>query len=349
VIGVAAGLVLVAAMLAVDGVGRPAAAEVPAGDTESTVTSVEPPTPAIDVRVIGGDETVRLDVDPGHEVVVLGYLGEPYLRIDPSGDVYENQRSPAVSANADRYSTGAPQPSADAGAAPEWALVGSGGTFEWHDHRMHWMTEAVPAPGEPGDLVFAWTIDLTVDGAPVAVGGELRRGAASAAWPWFVLAAAVAAIGLVIGLRRRAAPVAVAAAAAVTAIAVALTVGERVALECWSCGRLFDLLPVAVAVVAVVVMAVVRSPGRRLAAAAVALVALTGWLLIHLRALTRPVVVSAWPDAAVRGAVAVALGVGVAGLVLAALDGRRALDDYASRPPSQRRSHRRRRGAATPA
>ena len=320
-----------------------ASAEVPAGDTESMVVAVEPATPAIDVRVLGGDETLRLDVAPGHEVVVLGYLGEPYLRVDAQGDVFENQRSPAVTANADRYNTGTPPPDADAEAAPEWSRVGTGGTFEWHDHRMHWMTEAVPVPGAPGDLVFAWTVDLTVDGNPVAVDGELRRGEASPAWPWFLLAAAVAGAVAVVGLRRRPSiATAVASAASVTALAFVLTAGERLALECWTCGRVLDLVPLAVSLGAVVTLAVVRGRGTRLAAAALALVALTGWLLVHARVLTSPVVVSAWPDAVVRGGVAVALGLTIAGLVLAAVEGRQLLDDYASQAPAERRRRRRR-------
>ena len=92
----AAGFALVLTVLLGDGVVRPAAAEAPAGDMESIVTSIEPATPGAEVRVLGGDESLRLDVHDGHEVVVLGYVGEPYLRIDPRGEVWENQRSPAV-------------------------------------------------------------------------------------------------------------------------------------------------------------------------------------------------------------------------------------------------------------
>lgn len=333
---VAAIVALVVACLLADGALRPAAAETPAGDTESFVTSVEPPTRAIDVAVLGGDETLRITVAPGHEVVVRGYLGEPYLRIDPGGDVFENRRSPAVDANADRYNTAAASGSADAGAEPDWSLVGTGGRAEWHDHRMHWMTEAVPVPGDPGDLVFGWTVDLTVDASPVVVTGELRRGEASSPWPWFALAAAVAAITSVVGFRRRAgSTVVVASAAIVTLIAVGVSIGEQVALECWTC-RPLDVVPVVAAVVATVVSTVARRRGVRLTAASIALVALTGWLLVHLRVLTHSVVVSAWPAPLVRTAVAIALGLAVAGLVAAAVEGRRALDAYASRPPSRR-------------
>lgn len=326
---------LVAAWLATAG---PADAEVPAGDTESVVTAVLPHTPEVRVRVLGGDETVRLDVSPGHEVVIAGYQGEPYRRIDADGTVWENTRSPAVGANASRFSTGGGT-GADADAEPSWVAIGTGGSTEWHDHRTHWMVESIPVPGEPGDVVFPWTIDLQVDGTPVQVQGELRRGPAVVVWPWFVLAGAVAAAVLAIGWQRGrswAADTAAGAALAAAAGATVVLVGERVALECVGCGRPVDAVPVLVAVVAAVVALVVRG-GRRLVATGLALVALTGWLVVHLRALTEPVVVSALDATLVRVLVAAELGLVVGGLVLVAQAGKRQLDAYASRPPAARR------------
>lgn len=339
---------VVAAILVVAAAGaRPAAAETPAGDTESFVTRVEPPSSAFTIRVLGGDETLRIDVVPGHEVVVLGYAGEPYLRIDPQGEVFENRRSPAVTANADRYSSTAPAPDADPEAEPAWTPVGSGGSHEWHDHRMHWMAESIPAPGEPGDLVFAWTVELAVDGTPVAVTGELRRGPASTPWPFVLVAAAALAAAVVVGRRRPVATVAV-AAGVVTLVAIGLTVAQRVALECWSCGRVVDVVPVLIATVATVAMVVVRGAGRRVIAATTALVALTGWLLVHAQVLTEAVVVSALPTAIVRGGVAAAIGSAAGALWVAGCYGRRALDEYASTPPSQRGRGRGRARRAAP-
>ena len=329
------GALLALVLTIVAATASPAGAETPAGDTESFVTRVDPPSTAFTIRVLGGDETLRIDVTPGHEVVVLGYAGEPYLQIDPQGEVFENQRSPAVTANADRYNSAAPAADADPEADPVWTAVGTGGSHEWHDHRMHWMTESIPAPGEPGDLVFDWTVALAVDGAPVAVTGELRRGPASSPWP-FVIVVAAALVAAVVAGRRRPVATVVATAGGVTIVAVGLTVAQRVALECWTCGRVVDLAPVAVATMASVAMVVVRSEVRRVIAATTALVALTGWLLVHVSVLTEAVVVSALPTVVARVGVALAIGSAAGGLWVASCYGRRALDEYASQPPSQR-------------
>ena len=101
----------------------------PAGPTdyETTITSVEPATPGIEVSVVGGDSFLRVVAEPGVDVVVLGYQQEPYLHIRADGVVEENQRSPATYLNADRYGTGAPPAGADpvarARTGSQWARV----------------------------------------------------------------------------------------------------------------------------------------------------------------------------------------------------------------------------------
>ena len=65
-------------------------------DFRSEVLSVTPATDAITVSIEGGDAFVRVVVEPGHEVIVPGYEGEPYLRISADGTVEENLRSMAT-------------------------------------------------------------------------------------------------------------------------------------------------------------------------------------------------------------------------------------------------------------
>ena len=50
-------------------------------DDRSEVQSIEPPTDAVSVEVVGGDGFLHLHVGRGHDVVVEGYEGEPWLHI----------------------------------------------------------------------------------------------------------------------------------------------------------------------------------------------------------------------------------------------------------------------------
>ena len=194
--------------LAVLGAGIVAPAGVafadPAGPTDyrTTITSVTPPVDGVAVSVVGGDSFLRLVVDPGIEVVVLGYQQEPYLRIRADGIVEENQRSPATYLNADRYGTGTPPAGADPTLAPNWRQVGSGGSWAWHDHRAHWMSPDPPAAASPGTQIQASTVPLLVDGTAVAVDVSTTWLPAPSRLPLAVGAAAGGAAVLLALLRR---------------------------------------------------------------------------------------------------------------------------------------------------
>jgi hypothetical protein len=189
------------------GVAAPAgvAGADPAGPTdyETTITSVEPPTPGIEVSIVGGDSFLRVAAEPGVDVVVLGYQQEPYLHIRPDGVVEENQRSPARYLNVDRYGSGTPPAGADATPAPNWAVIGSGGAWAWHDHRSHWMSPEPPPDASPGTVIQSSTVPLVVDGSPVTVGVSTTWLAAPSRLPLGVGAAAGLAV-VILALARRA-------------------------------------------------------------------------------------------------------------------------------------------------
>jgi hypothetical protein len=50
---------------------------------------------ALSIRVLAGDRALSLRLRPGHTVVVRGYLGEPFLRLDARG-VAANPASHAI-------------------------------------------------------------------------------------------------------------------------------------------------------------------------------------------------------------------------------------------------------------
>lgn len=166
----------------------------PAGPTDfrTEIVAVTPETPGIELSVEGGDSFVRVDVEPGIELIVLGYAGEPYLRI-ADAEIAHNLRSAATYDNEDRYG-GAEIPSeVDPDAPPDWERIGSGWSWSWHDHRAHWMEREPPVGLEPGDAIPMPDIALLVDGSPVTVEVTTVLQESPSWWP--------AVFGLLVGLQ----------------------------------------------------------------------------------------------------------------------------------------------------
>jgi len=140
----------------------------------------------------------------GTDVEVLGYDGEPYLRVGPSG-AFENVRSPAKYRNQTRLGVVAIPPSADPKAPPEWKRVGDCCEVRWHDHRAHWMGSqpppAVRADPQTERVVSAdWSLQLRVGAQPVTVTGDVLWVPGPPLWPWLLAALAIA--SAVVGLSR---------------------------------------------------------------------------------------------------------------------------------------------------
>lgn len=213
---------VLAAMAAVLALAAPAGAD-PAGPTDfqNEILRVEPMPDGVQFSIVGGDAFLRAEVEPGVELTVMGYFGEPYLRVLADGTVEENALSPSVVLNEDRYGTSVDFDREDALLPPEWRVVGSEGSWTWHDHRIHWMAESPPPGRSPGDLVFGEvTVPVVVDGTattlyvslewlerpfPLAAVAGLALGLGAA---WLlrhrvdVVLAVVALLALTIGLRQ---------------------------------------------------------------------------------------------------------------------------------------------------
>jgi hypothetical protein len=177
------------------------------GKYVSQVTGLQPATPIVSAQIGGGDELLALQVQPGHEVVVAGYQGEPYLRIAPDGTVFENHLSPARYLNQDRYGDVTIPTEATAQAAtdhPDWRQLGTGGSWVWHDHRIHWMSKQAPPAikGKESQQVFLsnWQVPLTVDGATVDVEGQLQYTPTGGGNAWIETGITVGLPLIVIGL-----------------------------------------------------------------------------------------------------------------------------------------------------
>lgn len=170
----------------------------PAGPTDyrTTITAVRPATEAIDVGVAGGDAFLTISVQPGHEVIVLGYSDEPYLRILPDGTIQQNRRSYATYYNEDRYGRTDVPDIVDDDAEPVWDRVGDGGSWAWHDHRAHWMGTEPPIGLDAGESLPPQIVPIVVDDVPVEI--EVRIALADEPTPVPVLFGAVIGLGLAI-------------------------------------------------------------------------------------------------------------------------------------------------------
>jgi hypothetical protein len=109
-------------------------------------------------------------------LIILGYEGEPNL-LFRDASVYRNARSTATYLNSDRYGALEAPPDTDPRAPPLWNQVAASEEFEWHDHRIHWMSRvsppAVRADPDVAHHLFDWEVPGTLDGHPLVITGTL--------------------------------------------------------------------------------------------------------------------------------------------------------------------------------
>jgi hypothetical protein len=111
---------------------------------KSVVRALAPHVDGISLQVLGGDDRFQLSNRSKETVLVQGYDKEPYARITPDGTVAVNHNSPAYYLNNDRYGAVTVPKTASAQATPDWHVLDKTGVFEWHDHRMHYMSRDIP-------------------------------------------------------------------------------------------------------------------------------------------------------------------------------------------------------------
>jgi hypothetical protein len=143
----------------------------------SEVREIAPALPGLDARVLNYDDRIQLTYRGERPLVVAGYRDEPYLRFLPDGRVQINRRSPAAYLNEDRFAQVEVPGRADHRAAPDWRPVAENGRYDWHDHRIHWMSENSMPPQIKDEAkrtkVFDWKIPVAAAGRPGTVRGTL--------------------------------------------------------------------------------------------------------------------------------------------------------------------------------
>ncbi len=142
----------------------------------SLITSISPSLPGLSLQVLQFSDRLQLRNRSGRTVTIEGYEGEPYARVRPDGTVEVNTRSPAYYLNESFYGNVTVPASASAKAPPRWLVVDRTGQFEWHDHRIHWMSPALPPQVKDKGkrtLIFDWRVPIAVDARRGAVTGQL--------------------------------------------------------------------------------------------------------------------------------------------------------------------------------
>lgn len=321
---------LVALLVLVAGFLLPPTAAIadPAGPTNyrTTIVSITPDVPGMALEVFGGDSFLVLTLEPGVEAIVYGYehdeakgIVDPYLRFNADGTVEVNRRSPARWQNENRYAAVEEPDFVDPTAPPDWELVGEGGEYAWHDHRIHWMSPALPERIDPSlttpQRVFdERPVPMTVDGVDVTAVIVLDYDPSPSALPWILVALVVAAVAFVIGRRPAALPAVVVGAAG---LALAVSLGSAVGLPA-GVGREVAPLLLPVVALAAGVLAFTRDEDGRAVVVALAALPLLGWAVVQSGALTAPIVPSQLPVVLIRAGVAVTAGVGLAALAAVA-------------------------------
>lgn len=187
-------------------------------------------------RVLGGDALLQVRNTGDRRLIVLGYDGEPYLRVGRDG-VFENRNSPAVYLNTDRFGMVTVPPDVDPRAAPDWRELTGAPQWQWHDHRIHWMSPTRPPKvrddPDTAQQVLSWTVPFELGDRDLVVQGALRWIPPAAPWPWLAIAAAALSLPVVVPLlrgagERRTTRVMVALTLLVGAAGVMVAVGDAV-------------------------------------------------------------------------------------------------------------------------
>jgi hypothetical protein len=331
-------VVIVAAITVVVATSGPASAHTLSGprptNFRTTLRAVTPRIAGVEVRLVDLGNKLQVTNRTPTDLVVLGYEGEPYLRIGPRG-VYENLRSPATYLNRTRTGS-SPVPDIAShsrpSTAPQWRRVSSGHTAIWHDHRIHWMGSGLPAVVQRDPSAFhrvkgRWVVPLRYGDTPVVVTGRLDWVPGPSGLSWLPFIVGLGAIGFAATYRKRAG----AAIAAVIAL-VGIDLAHAITAEVTRSGTQFakvmqffgdNLVSVIVWIAAVLTIRGLRrgDDAARYGLVLVGTLVALGSGLSDLSSLWKSQLATAGPFALARAEVAagIGLGVGVAAGALAAL------------------------------
>jgi hypothetical protein len=280
-------------------------------DYAPRLVGLQPAVEGVDARLV--DAGTRIELDAGdHEIVVLGYQGEPFLLIDEGG-VFENGLSPSTYLNRSLDGDAIPD-EADANADPRWDHLHDGDVARWHDHALH-----VPPGQELGERTTStFRIPMRIDGRETFLVGQMVTLPASSALPWMAIAALLAVLAIV-SLRRSSVRVTVALVGVLLAADAVRVYATAFGVPSWivSRGEVLreEWLSIVIGWVLLGAALVLHARRRRFEAAAAsfvgaAVVAIRGGAM-EVDDLTARRLVAALPGWSARLAIAVVLGLGL--------------------------------------
>ena len=166
-------------------------------DYRVTVAGVTPAAAGVTARFIDDGSRLELRSD-SRTVEVLGYDGEPMLRVGPGG-AWQNVKSPSLYVDQ-------PGASARAGASakvePVWQQTSGRMLVRWQDHRALWHGNPPPqVRADPSRVhrVSDWTVRVRIDTVPGEITGSTEWVPPPSPGGWaltiLVFAAAIAAAG----------------------------------------------------------------------------------------------------------------------------------------------------------
>jgi hypothetical protein len=161
----------------------------------TTVTDIQPATPTVGVTVGLGGEWVRFTNQGATEIVILGYHGEPFLRLAENRVQVNELSSTAVET---KIRPGAPAPTdpslRNLATAPRWVSFTDGDNATWIDDRV--------GPPAAQQASGSWELPLIVDGQRITVVGSRDLVSPPSPWPWVGILVLLTIAVVVLGRRR---------------------------------------------------------------------------------------------------------------------------------------------------
>ena len=165
----------------------------------SHILEVSPDVPGVTLSVGDFNADLILTNHSHRTITVLGYDKEPYARILADGTAQVNKHSPAYYLNQDYYGQESVPKSASPKATPQWVTQYKTGQYEWHDHRIHWMSRSLPPQVKDKaktTKIFNWTVPIRVGAQPAAIKGDLFWKGSKNSFPLWALISGILIVGL---------------------------------------------------------------------------------------------------------------------------------------------------------